>query len=158
MASPRTNLAAPSMAPKNALSASSTRRRSRAVASSIRPGRQVGVDRHLLAGHGVEREAGGDLGDAARALGDHDEVHDHQDAEHDHADDDVALHDEAAERLDHVPGGVGPPMALAQDQPGRGEVQRQPQHGGDQEHGREGAELERPLDEQRGQQDQDRRA
>ena len=30
------------------------------------PGVEVGVDRHLLAGHGVEGEAGADLGDAAR--------------------------------------------------------------------------------------------
>src|SRR3954447_16645789 len=36
-ASPRTNLAAPSMAPKKALSSSSSRRRERAVASSISP-------------------------------------------------------------------------------------------------------------------------
>ena len=52
-------------------------------------GREVGVDRHLLAGHGVQGEAGGDFGDAAGALGDDDEVHDHQDREHDDADDEV---------------------------------------------------------------------
>ena len=57
--------------------------------------------------------------------------------EHDHADDEVALHDEAAERLDDVAGGVGALVAVAQDQPGRGEVERQPQHGRDQQHGRE---------------------
>ena len=32
--------------------------------------RQIGVDRHLLAGDRVEREAGADFGDARRALGD----------------------------------------------------------------------------------------
>ena len=38
-------------------------------------GREIGVDRHLLAGHAVEAEARGDLGDAAGALGDDDEIH-----------------------------------------------------------------------------------
>ena len=37
-------------------------------------GVEVGVDRHLLAGHGVEGEAGGDLGDAAGAVGDDHEL------------------------------------------------------------------------------------
>ncbi len=37
IASPRTNLAAPSMAPKKALSSSSSLRRARAVASSMSP-------------------------------------------------------------------------------------------------------------------------
>ena len=60
-------------------------------------GGQVGVDRHLLAGHGVQGEAGRDFGDAARALGDDDEVHDHQDGEDDHADDEVAAHHQLAE-------------------------------------------------------------
>ena len=39
-------------------------------------GGQIGVDRHLLAGHGVQGEARRDFGDAARTLGDDDEVHD----------------------------------------------------------------------------------
>ena len=42
-------------------------------------GVQVGVDRHLLAGHRVQREARRDLGDAAGALGDDHEVDDDQD-------------------------------------------------------------------------------
>ena len=46
-------------------------------------GRQVGVDRHLLAGDGVEGEARADLGDTRRALGDDDEV----DGDQDHEDD-----------------------------------------------------------------------
>ena len=91
-ASPRTNLAAPSMAPKKALSSSSSRRRRRGLGLVDQPGREVGVDRHLLAGHGVQGEPGRDLGDAAGALGDDDEVHDHQDGEDDHADDEVAAH------------------------------------------------------------------
>ena len=76
------------------------------------PGVEVGVDRHLLARHGVEGEAGGDLGDAAGAVGDHHELDDDEDEEDDEADDDVAADDELAERLDDVAG-----VALEQDQP-----------------------------------------
>ncbi len=47
-------------------------------------------------------------------------------------------------------------MAVRQDQARRGEVERQPQHGDDQQDGREGRELQRRLDEQRRHQDQDR--
>ncbi len=46
-------------------------------------GGEVGVDRHLLAGDGVEGEARADLGDAGRALGDDEEV----DRDQDHEDD-----------------------------------------------------------------------
>ena len=79
IASPRTNFEAPSIEPKKALSSSSSRRRRCASLSSIRPGREVGVDRHLLAGDGIEGEAGADLGDARRALGDDQEIDRHQD-------------------------------------------------------------------------------
>ena len=51
------------------------------------PGVEVGVDRHLLAGHRVEGEPGGDLGNAGGTVGDDDELDDHQDEEHDEADD-----------------------------------------------------------------------
>ncbi len=67
-------------------------------------GVQVGVDRHLLAGHGVEGEARADLGHAPRAAGDHDELDDHEDQEHDDADDQVAADDEVPERVDHRAG------------------------------------------------------
>ena len=67
-----------------------------ATFSSMRPGGEVGVDRHLLAGNGVEGEARPDLCDAGRALGDHQEVDRHQDEKDDDADDEIAAHDEAA--------------------------------------------------------------
>ena len=67
-------------------------------------GVEVGVDRHLLARHGVEREARGDLGDAAGAVRDHHELDHDQDQEDHEADDDVAADDEVAERGDHVAG------------------------------------------------------
>ena len=53
-------------------------------------GAQVGVDAHLLAGHGVEGEARGHLGDALGALGDDDELDEGEDEEDDRADDVVA--------------------------------------------------------------------
>ena len=127
-----------------------------ATFSSIRPADEIGVDRHLLARHGVEVEARRDFGDTAGTLGDDDEVHDHENREHDDADDEIAAHHEIAERLDDVAGGVGALMAVRQDQPRRGEVERQPQHGRNQEDGRERREFQRRLDEQRRHQDQDR--
>ena len=57
-------------------------------------GVQVGVDRHLLARHRVEGEARGDLGDAAGAVRDHDELDHDEDQEDDEADDEVAADDE----------------------------------------------------------------
>ena len=119
-------------------------------------GGEIGVDGHLLAGHGVEVEARRDFGDTARTLGDDDEIDDHQDGEDDDADDEIAAHDEIAEGLDDVAGGVGAGVAVGEDQAGGGEVERQPQHGGDQQHGGEGGEFQRRLDEQRRHQDQHR--
>jgi hypothetical protein len=117
---------------------------------------QIGVDRHLLAGHGVQMKARRDLGDAARTLGDHHEVHDDEDREHDDADHEVAAHHELAERLDDVARGRGAFVAVRQDQPRRRQIERQPQYGRDQQHGREDREFQRRLDEQRGHQDQHR--
>lgn len=119
-------------------------------------GGEIGVDRHLLAGHGVEVEAGGDFGDTARTLGDDDEIDDDQDGEDDDADDEIAAHHEAAEGFDDVTGGIRALVPVRQDQAGRGHVERQPQHGRDQQDGRKCREFQRRLDEQRRHQDQDR--
>ena len=54
--------------------AGSSSRRSRASLVGDQAGVQVGVDRHLLAGHGVEGEARRDFGDAPGALRDDDEL------------------------------------------------------------------------------------
>ncbi len=75
-------------------------------------GVEVGVDRHLLAGQGIEGEAGAHLGNAPGALGDDHEVDDDQDREHHHADGVVATDDEFAEGLDHLAGGVRARVAL----------------------------------------------
>ena len=119
-------------------------------------GGEIGVDGHLLAGHRIEGEAGRDLGDAARALRDHHEVHDDQDREHDDPDDEVAAHHEVAEGLDDVAGRRRPLVAVAEDQPRRGEVQGEPQHRGDQQQRREDGEFQRVVDRQAGHHDQHR--
>jgi hypothetical protein len=111
-------------------------------------GIEIGVDRHLLARHPVEVEARRDFRDASRTLGDDDEIHDHQDRENDDADDEVAAHDEIAERFDDMAGGGRALVAVRQNEPRRGEVEREPQHGGDEQHGGKGGEFERRLDEQ----------
>ena len=95
MASPRTNFEAPSIEPKKELSSSSSRRRCCALFVD-QAGREIGVDRHLLAGNGVEGEARADFGDTRRALGDDEEIDRDQDEEDDDADDEIAAHDETA--------------------------------------------------------------
>ena len=65
------------------------------------PGVEVGVDGHLLAGHGIQGEAGRHLGDAAGALGHHHQLDDDQDDEDDGADHEVAADYELAEALDN---------------------------------------------------------
>ena len=144
------------MAPKKPPSSSSCLAAAARLLFVDQPGRQIGVDRHLLARHGVEVEARGDFGDAAGTLGDDHEIHDHQDGEDDDADDEIAAHHEIAERLDDVAGGVGAFVAVRENEAGGGEVERQPQHGRDQQHGRERGEFERRMDEQRRHQDQHR--
>src|SRR5690606_16709544 len=79
-----------------------------------------------------------------------------QDREHDDADDEIAAHHEVAEGLDDVAGGVGALVAVREDEAGGGETERQPQHGGDQQDGRERGEFQRRVDEQRRHQDQHR--
>ena len=119
-------------------------------------GRQLGVDRHLLAGHGVQAEPRRDLGDAPGALGDDHEVHHQQDGEQDQADHHVAAHQEAAERGHDVAGGEWPLVAVAQDQPRGRDLERQPEQRGQQQQGREAGEVERALEEQRHHQHQHR--
>src|SRR3546814_15336392 len=84
------------------------------------------------------------------------EVHDDENLEDDQADDVVAADDEVAERLDDVTGGIGPRMAVGENEPGRCEVQRQPQHRRDQQDRREGVQLERMPYEHNGHQDDHR--
>ena len=64
--------------------------------------REVGVDCHLPAGHRVQRESGGDLGDADRAMIDDDILNGDQDEEDHRADDVIATDHEAPEGSDHL--------------------------------------------------------
>jgi hypothetical protein len=107
-ASPRTNLLAPSMAPKNSISCSKADRRRRASVIVDHAGGQVGVDGHLLARQGVQGEARGHFGHAARPARDDSEVHHQQDEEDHRADDQTAAHRELTEGLDDVAGGPCP--------------------------------------------------
>ena len=117
-------------------------------------GREVGVDRHLLARNGVEGEARADLGDAGRALGDDQEVDRHQDEKDDDADDEIAAHHQAREAADDVARRRRPLLAAREDEARGRDVERQPQDRRHQKHGREGRELERLMDPERHHQDE----
>ncbi|MPN29050.1 hypothetical protein SDC9_176498 [bioreactor metagenome] len=65
---------------------------------------QIGVDRHLLTGHGVQRKAGRNFGDTLRTFGHHDKVNDHQNDEHHKTDDKVTADHHLTERLNHLTG------------------------------------------------------
>ena len=127
----------------------------RAWSLLIAPDVEVGVDRHLLAGHRVEGEARGHLGDAPRALGDDDEVDDGEDQEDDEADEDVALDDEPSERFDDGAGRALPLAAVKENQARRRDVEAQSQERRDEDERRKGAELEGLFDEERGEEDAD---
>jgi hypothetical protein len=64
------------------------------------PGVEVGVDGHLLAGHSIECESGGDFADSFRAFGNYDELDNDQYQENHYADNETAARDEVAECLD----------------------------------------------------------
>jgi hypothetical protein len=109
---------------------------------------QVGVDRHLLAGHRVEGEARADLGDAPGAVGDDNELDHDEDQEDYEADDDVAGDDERPERLHHragVPGG--------EDQACDRHVDREAEHRGEQQQRGEGGEVQGLAEVHRGDHD-----
>ncbi len=105
----------------------------------------VGVDRHLFAGHRIERETRGDFGDALRAGRDHHELDHDQHREGDQPDDEVAAHDELPEGGHERADAVGQ-MTLGQDQARRGDVEREPEERGDQERRRERREFQRVGD------------
>jgi len=84
------------------------------------PGVQIRVDGHLLAGHGVEGEAGRYFADTLGAFGDDDELDDDENQEDHQADHQAAAGDEFAECLDDLAG-----VALQEDQSRRGYVQGQ---------------------------------
>ena len=86
---------------------------------------QVRVDRHLLAGQGIQGEARGDFGNAHRTVVDDDVLNGDEDAENDGADDVIAAHHEAAESLDDVARGGRSGISIEQNQARRRHVERQ---------------------------------
>jgi hypothetical protein len=92
-----------------------------------------------------------------RPLGDDQEIDRHQDEKDDNPDDEVAAHHQMREAADDVAGRRRALFAVRQDEPGSRNVEREPQDRRDQEHGREGGELERLLDPERHHQDEDRK-
>ncbi len=117
---------------------------------------QIGVDRHLPAGHRVQGEARTDFRDASGTLGDHDEIDDHQHREHHHAHGIVAADDEVAEGGNHMARGLRAGMSVDEHDAGRGDVQPQAQQRGSEQHGWKGRELERPPHVDHRQQDHQR--
>ncbi len=78
---------------------------------------------------------------------------DDQDEEDDEADDEIALDREGADRIDDVAG-----IGAGQDEPGRRDVEREPEQGRDQQQRREGREFDRLADVEGQQQDRERRS
>ena len=115
------------------------------------PRAQLGVDGHLLSGHGIQREASAHLGHALGPLGNHHELDDRQDQEDHPAHHVVTAHHEGAERADHLAG-----VGLEQDQARAGHVERQSHQRGEQEQGGEGRDAQRVADVEGDQQDGDR--
>ena len=102
---------------------------------------EIGVDRHLLAGHRVEGEARRNLGDAPGAARDHGELDDDQDQEDDETDDQVAADDELAERVHDLAR-----VSVEQDQPRHADIDREPEERRHQQERRERREVERAAD------------
>jgi hypothetical protein len=115
-------------------------------------GPQLGVDRHLLARHRVEREARRHLGHPLGPLGDDDELDHRQDEEDDRADHQVAGHHEVAEGADHVAR-----VGAQEDETGRRDLQGQPEQRGQEQQRREGGDLEGVADVDGDQQERHRR-
>jgi hypothetical protein len=96
---------------------------------------QIGVDGHLLAGHGVEREPSRDFRDPRRAFGDYDELNHEDDDENDDADGERTGRHEAGECVHHFAGTVnrlvhiGVTIASRKNQPRGGDIEHQSEEG-----------------------------
>ena len=88
-------------------------------------GVHVGVDGHLLAGEGVEREARRDLRGAYRAMCDDEELDRDQREEEHEAYDVVAADDKLPEGLDDGTGGLRAFVSMQQDAAAGGDVEAQ---------------------------------
>ncbi len=117
--------------------------------------REVGIDCHLLAGNGVEREACAHFRDTRRTLCNDKEVDDDEDRENDKADDEVATHHELREAVNHMTCCQIAFIAVRENHARRRNIERQTHHGCDQQHGRESREIKRTLNPQRNHEDKD---
>ncbi len=120
------------------------------------PGVQVRIDGHLLARQRVQREARRHFGNAHRAVVDHHVLDGDQHQENHGADDVIAAHHETAECPDHLARRRRAGVAVQQDQPRGGDIQRQPEKRQQQQRGRERRELHRPHQVKRHHQHHDR--
>ena len=109
----------------------------------------------MLARHGVEGEARADFGDTRRSFRDDDEIDRDENEEHDDSYHEITAHDEVGEAGDDVSRGVAALRAARQDQPCRGDIEREAQNCRDEQHGRESREFKRFLDPEGDHQDDD---
>jgi hypothetical protein len=108
-------------------------------------GVDLGIDRHLPAGQGIEHEACGHFRDAARPFRHHDEVDDDENDENDSADDVIAADGKLAEGFDDAARRTGAGEAVEQNGARGGNIKRQAHQRGGEQHGGEGRELGRRM-------------
>ena len=110
-----------------------------------------GVNAHLLAGHAVQAEARGHLGDALRAFGDDDELHHGHDGKNDKPHHQIIADHKLAEGGNDLAG-----IGVGQDKPAGAYGQRQPEQGCYEQYGGKGREtqdainIKRPHEDQHG--------
>ena len=83
-----------------------------------KPGIEVGIDRHLLAGHGVQGKPRGDLRYPPGALCDNNKIDNHQDGENHDTHGVATADDKLTEGLDNLASRPGPIVPLEQHHPG----------------------------------------
>ena len=108
------------------------------------PGIQIGINRHLLARHGIQSEAGTDLRHPAGTFGDNQKVDDHKDGENHQTNSVVSPNQDFTKGLDDLTGSIAALMAVQQYNPGGRHVQAQAQQGGHQQYRGEGGKFHRP--------------
>ena len=91
-------------------------------------GGQIGVNGHLLTGHGVQGKPSGHLGHAFSALGDDDKLHQHDDEEDDEAYHKIAARNQLAKVLNHHTGITG-----GENHSGTGHVHAQAEQSGNEQ-------------------------
>src|SRR5690606_1151485 len=99
--------------------------------------REVGIDRHLLARHCIERETGCYLGHTPGTLRDDDEIDAHKDDEDHQSHGEVAAHHELAERLNHRAC-----MSFGEYESGTAHVQGKPEEGEQEQQRGKAAEIQ----------------